>query len=113
MKLGIVLAISDYGHQDNNLPGCVKDGEAIANIFQSDSSFEDVLILASKTESGAVKSQLIEFINKHKENDVSEVVFYYTGHGDFVDNEFYFLLSDYNPAHKKQTSLENTELDNL
>ncbi|WP_447472901.1 caspase family protein [Vibrio harveyi] len=113
MNLGIVLAVSDYGNPKNNLPGCKADGDALSEIFRSDDKFDDVLILTENTESGEVKNQLIEFINKYKDKEVSEVVFYYTGHGDFSSNEFYFLLSNYDSAKKKQTSLENTELDNL
>lgn len=113
MNLGIVLAISDYGSKQNNLPGCKSDGKAIATIFKSDSKFDDVLVISENTSSGNVKNQLIEFINKNKTHQVDELVFYYTGHGDFSGNEFYFLLSDYDPSRKNQTTLENSELDNL
>lgn len=113
MNLGIVLAVSDYGSSENNLPGCEADGKAISAILKSDTKFDDVLVLSSKTQSAEVKNQLIEFINTHKNSDINEVVFYYTGHGDFSGKEFYFLLSDYDSNRRKQTSLENTELDNL
>ena len=38
--------------------------------------------------------------------------FYYTGHGDFFKNEFYYLLSDFEEKKRRQTSLENSEVDN-
>ncbi|MGN5074309.1 caspase family protein [Aeromonas veronii] len=113
MNLGIVLAISDYGNPQNDLPGCKVDGIAISSIFQSDEKFNDTLIISDNTTSGNVKGQLIDFINKYKDKEINNVVFYYTGHGDFSGNEFYFLLSDYDSSKKKQTTLENAELDNL
>jgi len=113
MNLGIVLAVSNYGNIDNNLPGCDADGKAISAILKSDSKFDDILVLSKNTGSAEVKNQLIEFISKYKNDDIDEVVFYYTGHGDFNGNEFYFLLSDYDSSKRKQTSLENTELDKL
>jgi hypothetical protein len=113
LNLGVVIAVSDYGSVDNNLPGCKIDGETFATIFGEDSKFDDVLVITKSTSSGSVKAQLIEFINKHKSNDIGDVVFYFTGHGDFSGDEFHFLLSDYDPKRKKQTALENTELDNL
>ncbi|HDX8590384.1 TPA: caspase family protein [Aeromonas dhakensis] len=113
MNLGIVLAISDYGSQQNDLPGCKIDGSAISSIFKSDDKFDDALIISENTTSGNVKGQLIDFINKYKDKEINDVVFYYTGHGDFSGNEFYFLLSDYDSSRKKQTTLENAELDNL
>ncbi|HCE3405209.1 TPA: caspase family protein [Vibrio parahaemolyticus] len=113
MNLGIVLAVSDYGNPQNDLPGCDADGQAISTILKLDDKFNDLLVLSENTTSANVKTHLIEFINKHKEQEIEEVVFYYTGHGDFSGKEFYFLLSDYDPARRKQTTLENAELDNL
>ena len=113
MNLGIVIAVSDYGSPSNNLPGCDADGLAISKILKTDNKFDDVLYLSEKTSSGDVKPELIRFINSHKDNDIDDVVFYFSGHGDFSGDEFYYLLSDYDSKRKKQTSLENTELDNL
>ncbi|MEM6250865.1 caspase family protein [Shewanella vaxholmensis] len=113
MNLGIVLAVSDYGNPQNNLPGCDADGKAISTILKLNDKFNDILVLSENTTSANVKTQLIEFINKHKEQEIEEVVFYYTGHGDFSGKEFYFLLSDYDSSRRKQTTLENAELDNL
>jgi len=113
MNLGIVIAVSNYGSLGNNLPGCKVDGQAIAQILKTDKKFDDVLIVTDETHSGNVKPELISFINRHKESDIEDIVFYFTGHGDFSGDEFYFLLSDYDKKRKKQTCLENTELDNL
>lgn len=113
MNLGIIIAVSNYGSPSNNLPGCDADGLAISKILKTDSKFDDVLYLSEKTGSGDVKPELIKFINKHKDNDIEDVVFYFTGHGDFNGDEFYYLLSDFDKKRRKQTSLENTELDNL
>jgi len=113
MNLGIVIAVSDYGSAGNNLPGCKADGYAIAKILKTDNKFDDVLYLSEKTGSGDVKPELVKFINSHKHNEIEDVVFYFTGHGDFNGDEFYFLLSDYDRKRRKQTSIENTELDNL
>ena len=113
MNLGIVIAVSNYDGLGNNLPGCQLDGSAIAQILKTEKKFDDVLIVTENTHSGSVKPELINFINRHKENDIEDIVFYFTGHGDFSGDEFYFLLSDYDTKKKKRTSLENTELDNL
>lgn len=113
MNLGIVIAVSDYGSAGNNLPGCYADGLAISKILKTDNKFDDVLYLSENTGSGTVKPELIKFINSHKDNEIEDVIFYFTGHGDFSGDEFYYLLSDYDKKRRKQTSLENTELDNL
>jgi len=113
MNLGIIIAVSEYTTLGNNLPGCKIDGEIISKIIKSDQKFDDVLIITKNTESVSVKQELIQFVDTHKQDDINEVVFYFTGHGDFCDGEFYYLLSDYDKKRRKQTSLENSELDSL
>jgi Caspase domain len=112
-NLGIVVAVSDYSGEANPLPGCARDGEAIANVLRSELRFEDVLVITDDTKSGSVKARLIEFLAKHKGKEIGDLVFYFTGHGDFVGQEFYYLLTDYEQKRRKQTALENSEIDNL
>lgn len=52
-------------------------------------------------------------IAKYTGKEVEEIFFYVTGHGQFYDNEFYYLLSDFDKTKRKKTSLENTELDQM
>ena len=40
-------------------------------------------------------------------------MFYFTGHGDFLDDDFYYLLPDFSESRRRQTSLQNSEIDNL
>lgn len=112
MNIGIIIAISDY-KELNNLPACKNDANAMAQLLRSDPKFDDILIINQSTKAIDVKSKVAEFVSKHQANDVEEIVFYYTGHGEFVDNEFYYLLSDFDSSRRKQTSLENSEVDNL
>jgi len=112
-NLGIVIAVSEYSGGTPNLPACTRDGQAIAKLLETESRFGDVLAIDKDTKSSSVKSKIIEFINKHKDEEIGDVVFYFTGHGDFSGDEFYYLLSDYDQKRPKQTCIENTELDNL
>ena len=113
MNIGIVLGVSEYLDSSNNLPGCLKDAELIKNILDKTNKFEEILYLNEKLTSAHIKERLTSFISKYKENDIEEIVFYYTGHGEFVNDEFYFLLSDYSVQKRKQTSLQNEEIDSL
>lgn len=114
MNIGIIIAISDYIDKElSNLPACQNDATAMAKLLRSDSKFDDILIIDESTKASEVKSKVTEFVSKHKANEIKEIVFYYTGHGELVDNEFYYLLSDFDSSRRKQTSLENSEVDNL
>jgi len=59
------------------------------------------------------KQKITEFVKKHKENSVEELVFYYTGHGARYDDDFFYVFSDFNEKRKEITALRNSELDGL
>jgi len=75
--------------------------------------YDELLFIDKETNSTKVKEKLTEFIMNNKEKTFDEVFFYYTGHGDFRDNEFYYILSDFSKDRYRQTSLSNSELDNF
>lgn len=112
MNIGIVIGVSDYLNAPK-LQGCVNDAEIIHKLLKLTNKCEDILYLTENTESSNVKSKITAFINKYQNEQIEEVIFYFTGHGLFEDDEFYYILSDYNSSKKKQTSLENSEIDNL
>lgn len=114
MNIGIVIAVSEYKDPSKDLPGCVKDGQLIKDLLEATRKFEKILYLAGNdTESIKVKRELTELVSENKEHEVNELFFYYTGHGDLFNNEFYYILSDFNSLKRKQTSLDNSELDDL
>lgn len=113
MNLAIVLSVSEYADSKNNLPGCKKDADCINNIITKTSKFDEVLYINEQLSSGKVKEKLTAFISEHKSKKIGELFFYYTGHGEFQNDEFYYLLSDYNQDKKNQTSLQNEEVDSL
>jgi hypothetical protein len=112
MNIGIVLGVSEY-QNTSNLPGCLNDASSFKQLLELSNKCEDILYLTENTESSNIKSKIASFVSKYQTNDIDEVIFYFTGHGLFEDDEFYYVLSDYSSSKKKQTSLENSELDNL
>jgi hypothetical protein len=112
-NIGIVIGVSEYAPPNSSLPACKPDAEAVAKILQIETKFDEVLHIDADTRSSVVKQKIIEFINKQKGQEIGDLVFYFSGHGDFSGDEFYYLLSDYDIKKRKQTALENSELDNL
>jgi hypothetical protein len=112
INLAFVIAVSKYAGA-NDLPACTRDGAAMAATLESSGRFKEVLYIGENTTSINIKQKITSFIGSYKDQEVSEVLFYYTGHGEFVGDSFYYLLSDYDPKRRNQTSLENFELDNL
>ncbi len=110
-NLAVILAVSTYLRADP-LPACTRDGEAVAEVIKSSGRFE-TLVISGDNGAAEVKQELVEFVNANKGEKIDQFVFYFTGHGDLVGEEFYYILSDYEKTRIKQTSLENSELDNL
>lgn len=113
MNLAIIIGVSEYKDKRNNLPGCANDASAIHNTVLKSEKFDSILLLTTNQDSAKVKEELTNFISSHKGQKIEELFFYYTGHGEFYSSEFYYILSDYDPLKRKQTSLQNTEVDTL
>ncbi len=110
MKIGCLLGVSQYKHE-SDLPACKNDIELIEKILKATSGYDEVLCLATNQPSSKIKQQIVSFLTQFKDNQISQVLFYFTGHGDFDGKEFYYLLNDFETSRRKQTAIENSELD--
>jgi hypothetical protein len=113
MNIAILIGISEYTNGIQVLPGSKNDVIQFENLIKNTKKYDDILTISENTESSKVKDKLTSFINDRKGKNIEEVLFYFSGHGDFVNDEFYYILSDFNFDKRTQTSLQNSELDNL
>ncbi|PBQ31368.1 hypothetical protein CNR22_06190 [Sphingobacteriaceae bacterium] len=113
MNIAIVIGVSTYNHSSNNLPGCKNDADAIYQILEKTDKYSDILYINKNEHSAKTKELLSNFILKNKGTVIKELFFYYSGHGEFSNEEFYYVLSDFDPKKKNQTSLQNNEVDDL
>ncbi len=113
MNVAIVVAASQYSGAVSSLPACRNDADAMTALLRAEARFDDVLVVVENTTASTVKQKVVEFVARHKSTSIDEVLFYFSGHGEFVGTEFYYLLSDYDPKRRSRTSFENSEIDNL
>lgn len=111
MNIGIVIGVSEYKNE-NNLPGCKNDCEIIFNILEKTDKFDEILKINDNEPSQLVKEKLTSFIDKFDDQKIEEIFYFYSGHGEFYNDEFYYLMSDYDFNKRKQSTIENNELDN-
>jgi len=111
-RIAVILGVSNYARQQS-LPACQNDADLVQFILNNSKEYEDILFLAgSNTNSDEVKHQLTQFVEKHKGRaNLEEVFFFYSGHGQFLNDEFYYILSDFDESRRNRTSLKNSELD--
>lgn len=115
MNLAILIGVSEYGKSLTNLPACKNDVNVIYELLTSSGKYTDILILNEDTTSQLAKERLTEFVKNHSisNHPISEIFFYFSGHGVFKDEEFYYILSDYEDSWHHKTSLSNNEIDDL
>lgn len=112
MKLAIVIGVSDYITQ-NKLSACRNDAETVFAFLEGTKNYSEVCFLSYATTGSAAKKAISDFIQKHRGNTVSELLFYFSGHGDRADDDFFYAFSDYKSDKRESTGLRNTELDSL
>lgn len=110
MNIAILIGVSEYNNLQN-LSACKNDVDIIHNILSKNEKYDDILFINSDTSSRNVKSKIIEFIGKYKDKDINEIFIYFSGHGYFDGEEFYYICSDYDKTRIKQTTFENREFD--
>lgn len=113
MNIAIIIGVSKYSEAKNNLPGCKNDAKAIHDVIQRTDKFTPILYINEEETSAKTKELITNFVLEHKGKQVDELFFYYSGHGEFVNDEFFYILSDFDTKKRKQTSLQNSEIDDL
>lgn len=113
MNIAIVVGVSKYSDAKDNLPGSKNDAEAVNLILQKTDKFDKILYINNEENSAQTKELITNAILECKDNTIDELFFYYSGHGEFVKDEFFYVLSDFEIKKRKQTSLQNSEIDDL
>lgn len=113
MNLAILITVSRYTGNLTGLPGCIGDAQAMRTFIDATGKYDEVLAIESDTGSAQVKERLVRFIENHKSQQIDELWFYFSGHGDFDGEDFYYLLTDFDQGSRRQTSIQNSELDRL
>lgn len=112
MRIAILIGITEY-ENCNNLPGCSNDIKAVGQLLETSGEFDEIKLFKNNVKGFELKKNLSEFFAELKGKVIQEVFFYFTGHGNFFNNEFYYVLTDFDESRRRQTSLQNLEIDNM
>lgn len=112
MRIAILIGITKFDNCDD-LPGCENDVIAIHDVISKSNQFDEIKLFKNRIESNSLKPELAEYFSDLKGKSIDEILFYFSGHGNFYNKEFYYVLSDFDENSRKQTSLQNSEIDNL
>jgi hypothetical protein len=110
MKLAIIIGVSNYLNA-TVLDACQNDVSLFHEILKKIKKLDDILFLGNSPNGHEAKKSISDFISKHKDKSVDELIFYYTGHGQRHEDDFFYLFSDFSEGKRETTGLRNTELD--
>lgn len=112
MKLAILGGISQYKFQ-TVLNACQNDAETLKAFLEATNDYTDICFLGPNTTGTEAKKLIAEFVQKHRNDKVDELFFYFSGHGDRTEDDFFYAMSDYKADRRETTGLRNSELDSL
>ncbi|MBV7459478.1 MULTISPECIES: caspase family protein [unclassified Acidovorax] len=112
MKLAIVIGITDYQNLDR-LPACTNDARAFYNFLNQTISFEEICFVSPSSTGREAKKIISEFVDKYKSSNISELIFYFSGHGARFEEDFFYTFVDYKSEKREAGGLRNSELDGL
>lgn len=111
-NIAILVGVTDYRDPDLHLPACKTDIELVEKMLRLGGHFSEIHVIPS-SDAQALKAKLAETIQRFKHDDVQDLLFYFTGHGEYVGDGFNYLLRDYSKSRVSATSLANSELDGM
>ena len=109
-NIAIILGITDYVDTTVHLPACKADVELVDMVLRLGGHFSEVITIPS-SDAQTLKAKLAETVQRFQHDDIQDLFFYFTGHGDYTDDGFNYLLRDYSKSRVAATSLANSELD--
>jgi len=110
-NLAIIVGVTDYVEEELRFPACENNVSIVRDLLLGSGKFS-VIVLPSDDAKNLI-SQIADVIGNFRSKDIGEVFFYFTGHGEFVNDGLRFMLRDYSTERSAQTTLENSELDRL
>lgn len=112
MNVAIVIGVEKYESKNfENLSACKKDAAAIKAVIENVKDLEEILFLGENESASDVKRKISDLVEKYKGKDLQELFFYFSGHGERFEDDFFYVLSDFDPKRKETTGLRNSELD--
>jgi len=112
MKVAVLIGVSKYVNE-NDLPGCENDIMAMEELIIGSKEYDEIKTFKKNESSSEIKTSLTELFTNLKGKKIDELFFYFTGHGSYDKEEFFHLLSDFDDGKRRQTSLENSEVDDM
>lgn len=112
MNLGIVIGVEKYASDSlENLVACKNDASVVKSVLANVKDFEEILYINNDEAGSEVKRKVVDFVERNKDKNIKGLVFYFSGHGERFNDDFFYLPSDFDSRKRETAGLRNSELD--
>lgn len=109
MNIAILVGNIEYRNL-SKLECCHDDLKAMKELLEHSHKYERIEVIEN-ADSDTLKSKIREISDR--EEDIAEILFYFTGHGCQLDDDFYFCATNFDTRRPNETGISNTELHTL
>lgn len=107
----IVLGVSEYSCAEN-LPACANDARLMYDFLKATGKYKLLALPGDVNKHQAVEAIENFLPDAGSDEEIGEVLFYFSGHG-YQDDEMHFILSDTIREQINSTALNNSEIDDV
>ncbi|WP_434695813.1 caspase family protein [Pseudomonas sp. Z1-14] len=112
MNIAIVIGVDQYSSSNyENLPACKNDAKAIKAVIENVKDFKEITYLGNNEPASEIKKKISEIVEKYKDENLTELFFYFSGHGERTEDDFFYVPSDFDSSRKEATGIRNSEID--
>ncbi len=108
-SIAFLVGNASYDRLDD-LPCCLEDLEALTRMVEALGRYDRVVALAD-ADAEEMRSNLRTALDT--DGGISEILFYFSGHGGTVAGEYYYCGTGYDRTRPNQTALSESELNQL
>ena len=108
-NVAILVGNTDYEYL-HDIPCCYDDVHAMKELLVATKKFGDIKIIEN-AQGDDLKSAIRKLVGTYP--SVGEFFLYYTGHGYYKKDEFYFCTQNFDRRRPNETGLSNSELHTL
>lgn len=113
-RKAMVIAVSDYSNDLQELAFCKKDGESVHKVLTSlDYEVTENNYLVGNLEGNKMSDSIMDFFNDPSIKSQDVVLFYYSGHGIPTEETVYLASSDTDPKFPNKRGFSFEELTKM
>jgi len=114
INLAIIVTISKYKSEYfNDLNSTENDFKYMSELLNKTKKYDKILEIKTSRKSDAIIKEIRKLIDSYKNQEINEVLFYFSGHGYNNGEKFYYCVTYSEVSKLRETAISLDEIDDL